>query len=120
LEKPQWVTAGQAGAAACTGDGCLIFRRKPTPKGPLAVFGYDYFADRFKGTPKLLNEEGPRHPASHGSGEEAAFEILNFANGRRNAQAICDAVSAEYGPVALDVVVEYLRALEKIGVVEKL
>jgi predicted transcriptional regulator len=27
-------------------------------------------------------------------------------------------VSAEYGPVPLEMVVEYLRALEKIGVVE--
>lgn len=28
-----------------------------------------------------------------------------------------DAVSAEYGPVPIDLVVEYLRAMEKIGVV---
>jgi hypothetical protein len=28
-----------------------------------------------------------------------------------------DAVSAEYGPVPIDLLVEYLRALEKIGVV---
>jgi predicted transcriptional regulator len=28
-------------------------------------------------------------------------------------------VSAEYGPVPLELVVEYLKALEKIGVVEQ-
>jgi predicted transcriptional regulator len=28
-------------------------------------------------------------------------------------------VSAEYGPVPLEIVVEYLKALEKIGVVEQ-
>jgi predicted transcriptional regulator len=53
-----------------------------------------------------------------GGGEEYAYEVLNFANGKRNAQEIRDAVSAEYGPVPLELIVEYLRALEKIGIVE--
>jgi hypothetical protein len=124
-DKPQWVTPAAAGKTACTGDGCLVFRRKPAPKGPLAVFGYDYFKDHFKGAePKLLGYEGTLPGAIqaglYGSGEEYAYEILNFADGKRNAQRIRDAVSAEYGPVGLDIVVEYLRALEKIGVVEQL
>jgi len=54
-----------------------------------------------------------------GGGEEYAYEMLNFANGKRNAQEIRDAVSAEYGPVPLEMVAEYLQALEKIGVVER-
>jgi len=97
-----------------TGD---RFRRKAEPQGPLMVFGYDYFADHAKAaggaTPKLLSYEG-----LWGAGEEYAYEVLNFADGKRNAQEICDAVSAEYGPVPLEKVVEYLKALEKIGVVE--
>jgi aminopeptidase YwaD len=101
---------------AFNGDGALVFRRKAQPKGPLAVFGYDYFAEHAKavgvGTPKLFSYEG-----FWGSGEEYAYEVLNFADGKRNAQEIRDAVSAEYGPVPLEMVVEYLRALEKIGVV---
>ena len=96
----------------------MLFRRMKQPKGPLAVFGYDYFADHAKAagvaTPKLLGYEG-----LWGSGEEYAYEALNFADGKRSAQEICDAVSAEYGPVPLDFVVEYLKALEKIGVVEE-
>ncbi len=96
----------------------LVFKRSATPKGPLAVFGYDYFADHAKAaggaTPKLLSYEG-----LWGAGEEYAYEVLNFADGKRNAQEIRDAVSAEYGPVPLEMVVEYLRALEKIGVVEQ-
>jgi aminopeptidase YwaD len=96
----------------------LIFRRTSQAKGPLAVFGYDYFAEHAKAvgvaTPKLLTYEG-----LWGSGEEYAYEVLNFADGKRNAQEIRDAVSAEYGPVPLEMVVEYLRALEKIGVVEQ-
>ena len=101
-----------------TGDGLSNFRRKTQPKGPLAVFGYDYFAEHAKAagaaTPKLLSYEG-----LWGAGEEYAYEVLNFADGKRNAQEIRDAVSAEYGPVPLEMVVEYLRALEKIGVVEQ-
>jgi aminopeptidase YwaD len=94
------------------------FKRSPRVKGPLAVFGYDYFADHAKAagvaTPKLLSHEG-----LWASGEEYAYEVLNFADGKRNAQEIRDAVSAEYGPVPLELVVEYLKALEKIGVVEQ-
>ena len=101
------------------GDGRLIFRRNRQPKGPLAVFGYDYFAEHAKAagvaTPKLLTYEG-----LWGGGEEYAYEVLNFADGKRNAQEIRDAVSAEYGPVPLEMVVEYLKALEKIGVVEQM
>jgi len=93
-----------------------VYSRKIEPKGPLAVFGYDYFAEHAKAagvaTPKLLSYEG-----LWGAGEEYAYEVLNFADGKRNAQEIRDAVSAEYGPVPLELVVEYLRALEKIGVV---
>lgn len=103
-------------APPATGDGLLVFKRNPQPKGPLAVFGYDYFEDHLKSTglaaPKLLSYQG-----LWGGGEEYAYETLNFADGRRNAQQIRDAVSAEYGPVSLDLVLEYLRALEKIGVV---
>jgi hypothetical protein len=95
-----------------------VFRRKAEPKGPLAVFGYDYFADHAKAagvaTPKLLSYEG-----LWGAGEEYAYEVLNFADGKRNAYDIRDAVSAEYGPVPVEMVVEYLKALEKIGVVEE-
>ena len=103
-------------ASKPTGDGLIRFKRNGEPKGPLAVFGYDYFADHAKAagvtTPKLMSYEG-----LWGGGEEYAYEVLNFADGKRNAQEIRDAVSAEYGPVPLEMVVEYLKALEKIGVV---
>jgi len=95
-----------------------VYRRAKEPKGPMAVFGYDYFAEHAKAagvaTPKLLSYEG-----LWGSGEEYAYEVLNFADGILPAEAIDDAVSAEYGPVPLEMVVEYLKALEKIGVVEQ-
>src|SRR5260370_11033147 len=99
--------------------GLLKFARKAERKGTVAVFGYDYFTEHAKAagvaTPKLLSYEG-----LWGAGEEYAYEVLNFADGKRNAQEIRDVVSAEYGPVPLEMVVEYLKAVEKIGVVEQM
>jgi aminopeptidase YwaD len=97
----------------------LVFMRKREPKGPLGVFGYDYFAEHAKAagvaTPRLLSYDG-----LWGGGEEYAYEVLNFADGKLNTAEIRDAVAAEYGPVPVEMVLEYLRALEKIGVVEQL
>jgi aminopeptidase YwaD len=110
------INSGMPEPKPAAGDGLVKFRRKAEPKGPLTVFGYDYFADHAKAgemvTPTLFGYEG-----LWGSGEEYAYEVLNFADGKRNAQEIRDAVSAEYGPVAVELVAEYLKALEKIGVV---
>jgi hypothetical protein len=103
---------------AHSSEGDLRFRLKPEPRGPLAVFNYDYFADRWQGQhaaePSLLHYEG-----LWGEGEEYAYEVLNFVDGVLSAQQVRDRVSLEYGPVSLPLVVEYLRALEKIGVVER-
>jgi hypothetical protein len=105
---------GQAPAAQ--GDGRLIFRRNAKVKGPMGAFGYDYFTDHYgeerKRSIRLLQYEGLR-----GSGGEYAYEILNLVNGQRNAQEIRDIVSATYGPVPLEFVSEYLRALESIRVI---
>ncbi len=111
--------AGDLGdAPKANGVGLLIFSRKPQPKGPVAVFGSDYVSDRTAtagiAPPRILSYEG-----LWGSGEEYAYEVLNFADRRRNTQQIRDAVAAEYGPVPLELVVEYLRVLEKVGVVEQ-
>jgi aminopeptidase YwaD len=110
-------SAPRAKDGGAKGEGAAIFRRRSEPRGPLMVFGYDYFADHAASAgvaaPKLLSYEG-----SWGSGEEYAYEALNFANGRRSARQIADALSAEYGPVPLNLVLEYLQALKKIGVVE--
>jgi len=118
LQPPYEAQPSASSQSRATGEGLLIYSRKTQPRGPLAVFGYDYFAEHAKtagvSTPKLLSYEG-----LWGSGEEYAYEALNFADGKRNAQEIRDGVSAEYGPVPLELAVEYLKALEKIGVVEQ-
>jgi hypothetical protein len=99
-----------------TGDAKLVFIRTPAATGPMSLFvGYDYFADHYKGPmPRLIDYQGLR-----GGGGEYIYETLNFVDGKKNARTIRDRVSAEYGPVPLDVVVEYLRALEKAGVVKQ-
>jgi aminopeptidase YwaD len=101
------------------GESARRYRRKSNLKGPMTVFGFDYFAVEWAKRghttkPKLSEYEG-----LWGGGEEYAYEVLNFADGKRNVQEIDDAISAEYGPVPLEMVEEYLKALEEIRVVEE-
>jgi aminopeptidase YwaD len=107
--------SGQGSAAE--GDGKLKFLRNAQVKGPMGVFGYDYFEDKY-GEDKTRKLKLLSHESSRASGDGYAYEVLNFADGARNAQQIRDAVSAEYGPVPLEYVLEYLRAAESIGVVQ--
>lgn len=99
------------------GYGRLIFRRNAQLKGPMGAFGYDYFTDHYGAEREnalgLMRFQGLR-----GSGADYAYEVLNLVNGTRNAQEIRDFVSATYGPVPLEHVSEYLRALESIKVIE--
>jgi hypothetical protein len=100
------------------GNGLLVFQRTPAPRGPLSVFGYDYFDDHAKKAglprPKLLDFEGPRV-----GGGYYAFEARNFVDGHRSAQQITTELSAEFGAVPEAMVVEYLKALEAIGVLQR-
>jgi len=101
------------------GEGAMVFHRLPVPRGPLAVFGYDYFADHATAagitTPKLLGYEGSW---ARGGEDAYAYEALNFADGRRTLQQICDELSAEFGQVPCEFVGEYLQALKRIRVVQ--
>jgi hypothetical protein len=78
-----------------------------------AVYSDEHARAASISTPRLLGYQG-----AWGAGEEYAYEALNFADGRRTAQQVADELSAEYGSVAVDLVVEYLEALKRIGVVE--
>jgi aminopeptidase YwaD len=96
------------------------FVRQMTLHGPLVVFGYDYFEANWARLghptkPRLLEYQG-----LWGSGEEYAYEVLNFVDGVISAQQIRDRVSLEYGPVPLELVLEYLKGLEEIGVVKEM
>lgn len=96
----------------------IVFTRSANPKGPMTVFGYDYLSahlDSMKiARPKLLDYQG-----LSGTGEEYAYEALNFVDGKRNVADICSAVSTEYGRVPQELVLEYLKGLESIGVLKR-
>jgi aminopeptidase YwaD len=98
-------------------DGTPIFRRRPEPRGPLTVFGYDYFTDHAQSAgipdPKLLSYDG-----EWGGAPEYAYEALNFVDGNHSSKQITAELSAEYGPIPEALVTEYLQALKRIGVVE--
>jgi hypothetical protein len=111
-------TPALAPGPAASGEGRAVFRRRPEPKGAMHGFNYDWFDDHAArlgiARPKLLDFE-----TRLGDGSAYAYEVLNFADGRRDAQQITNAVSAEFGPVPLALVLEYLQAQARIGVVER-
>jgi hypothetical protein len=110
---------GETGATpASQGDGQLVFRRNQQLKGTMSAFGYDYFTDHY-GAEKEKNIRLLQYRGLRGSGGEYAYEVLNLVNGRRTADEIRNYVSATYGPVPLEIVVEYLRALESIKVIDQ-
>jgi len=115
---PHSASPAAAPGSAGAGDGLLVFRRVSKLRGPLSVFGYDYFDDHAKQAglprPKLLDVQGPRV-----GGGYYAYEARNFADGHHTAQQITNELSAEFGEVSVAMVVEYLQALEAIGVVER-
>ncbi len=94
----------------------MVYKRNPAIKGPLSVFGSNYFYDHYGSekarTIRLLNYQGLW-------GNEYEYEALNFVDGNRSVLEIRDALSAEFGPVPLDIVEEFLVALESIQVILK-
>ena len=84
-----------------------VYRRNMALKGPMGVFGYDYFADHYPEADKLKL-----------SGD-AQYEALNLADGTRTTSQIRDALDAIYGDVALADVEAYLAAAASIGVLER-
>ncbi len=114
FQRTEALLAPIAAPPRATGDAALVYVRNPALLGPMAGFGYDYFDDHYKGpAPALLSYQGLR-----GEGGAYTYEVLNFVDGKRQTREIRDLVSAEYGPVSLEIVVAYLRALESINVVQ--
>ncbi len=93
----------------------VIYKRNEAVKGPMSVFSYDYFIDHY-GSAKAKNIRLLSYEGQWGSGSEYAYEVLNFVDGHRTTTDIRNAVSAELGPVPTELVAEYLKALESIGV----
>ncbi len=93
-----------------------VYKRNSDVKGPMSVFGYNYFSAHFdpnKKRPELFSYKGKR-----GSGSEYAYEALNFVNGKNDVLEIRNLLSAEFGAIPLELVVEYLDALKTIKVIQ--
>jgi aminopeptidase YwaD len=67
---------------------------------------------------KLLNSEATPLLNEQDLSELYAYEIVNFIDGKRSVGEIRDAVSAEYGPLAIDLVDDYLKACQEAGLIQ--
>jgi hypothetical protein len=114
LSLTQNLIGSPPSSVEATGDYAVVFSRNPKLKGPMEAFGYGYLTDHYgiekaKGLQLLKLSDGSTY----------AYEALNFADGRRSVQEITSQLSGAYGPVSTELVMEYLRALESIGVVTR-
>jgi len=68
-------------------------------------------------TDYLIEKLGSSVVQELGLSGDAAYEALNFADGRRDLLEIAKAVSAEYGPVDTADIVKFFNILERAGLV---
>jgi aminopeptidase YwaD len=89
--------------------------------GPLTYQSDDVLLDRLGservGKIKLLAGGSSRLFRAQDQGELYAYEIVNFVDGKRSVGEIRDAVAAEFGPIPLEVVADYLKACEEAKIV---
>lgn len=83
--------------------------RNAAVKGPLAPTG-DWVTDKVGRDAHLAITRLP-------NADDVTYEIVNFMDGARTISDIRDAVSAEFEPVELKVVVEYVELLARAGAV---
>ncbi len=67
---------------------------------------------------KLLNSEATPLLNEQDLSELYAYEIVNFVDGKRSVGEIRDAVSAEYGPLPVELVDDYLNACQEAGLMQ--
>ena len=66
---------------------------------------------------KLLSGDSSHLLNAQGKGAIYAYEILNFMDGKRTVAQIRDAGSAEFGPLLLETVADYLHACEEATII---
>ena len=66
---------------------------------------------------KLLTSAVTPMLQANDQSELYAYEIVNFVDGKRSVGEIRDAVSAEFGPIAVDVVADYLDACAEAKII---
>jgi hypothetical protein len=66
---------------------------------------------------KLLNADSSRLLNAQDRGALYAYEIVNFVDGKKSVAEIRDAVAAEFGPIPLAIVSDYLDACEEAKII---
>jgi len=89
--------------------------------GPLTFQNDDVLLDRLGSERvakiKLLQGGSNRLLRVQDRGSLYAYEIVNFVDGKRSVGEIRDAVAAEFGPIPVDVVADFLKACEEAKIV---
>jgi aminopeptidase YwaD len=67
---------------------------------------------------QLINADATQLLNVRDQSELYAYEIVNFVDGKRSTGEIRDAVSAEYGPLPVSLVSDYLQACVEAGVIQ--
>jgi aminopeptidase YwaD len=106
--------------AASSPDAARVPRRV-ADFGPLTFQNDDVLLDRLGKDRvrqiKLLDADSSRLVSVQDKGSLYAYEIVNFVDGKRSVAQIRDEVSAELGPLPLDVVLDYLKACEEAKII---
>jgi aminopeptidase YwaD len=89
--------------------------------GPLTYQNDDVLLDRL-GTERVgkikLLQAGSSHLLNvQDRGQIYAYEILNFVDAKKSVMEIRDAVAAELGPIAVELVADYLQACEEAKII---
>jgi aminopeptidase YwaD len=115
VHEASWIPAWHRAA-----DGARIPQRV-AEFGPLTYQNDDVLLDRLGSERvrkiELLNADSSRLLNTQDSGAIYAYEIVNFVDGRKSVVQIRDAVAAEFGPIPLEVVADYLRACEEAKII---
>ena len=100
---------------ALTEDEARASKLVPARSGEMKgyVDGYRFFQKL-----RQMVEAKKIAPESFRALGQSDFEVRNFVDGQRNVLDIRNAVSAEYGPLSVKAVEDYLRLLETLGYVK--
>jgi hypothetical protein len=114
-EAPKEVKPRNAKEAARLRASLSDHARIPTRKvlGPMNVYYYNYLTDRASGDDMRIVEKISSQPG----GDVILYETLNLVDGKRSIQGIRDYLAAAYRQVAVEDISDYLRLLEKMGVI---
>ncbi|MGO9932666.1 MAG: M28 family peptidase [Steroidobacteraceae bacterium] len=89
--------------------------------GPLTYQNDDVLLDRLGAERvhkiKLLHADSSRLLNAQDSAAIYAYEIVNFVDGKKSLVEIRDAVAAEFGPISVELVADYLQACEEAKII---